>query len=87
MFLDNICDKVQAGFVRLKIIYVESIPIPIHATSAQKEKIIALVTRILAAKQSDPLADVTALESEVDALVYGLYGLTEEEIGIVEGKI
>ncbi len=41
--------------------------------------------RILAPKQSDPSSDTTALESEVDALVYGLNGLTEEEIAIVEG--
>jgi len=40
----------------------------------------------IAAKQSDPSSDTNALESEEDALVYGLYGLTEEEIGIVEGK-
>jgi len=40
----------------------------------------------LAAKQSDPSSDTNALESEVDVLVYGLYGLTEEEIALVEGK-
>ena len=30
-------------------------------------------------------AEITRLEREIDALVYELYGLTEEEIGIVEG--
>jgi hypothetical protein len=29
--------------------------------------------------------DVSALETEIDRLVYKLYGLTEEEIQIVEG--
>jgi hypothetical protein len=29
--------------------------------------------------------DTSALEREIDRLVYGLYGLTEEEIRIVEG--
>ena len=29
--------------------------------------------------------DKTAVERQIDALVYGLYGLTEEEIRIVEG--
>ncbi len=43
------------------------------------------VTLILSAKETDPAADTTALEQEIDRLVYGLYGLTEEEIGIVEG--
>ena len=43
------------------------------------------LTHILAAKQTEPPFDTSALEAEVDALVYGLYGLTEEEIAIVEG--
>ena len=44
-----------------------------------------LVGRILAAKQMDADADVSALEREIDQLVYALYGLTPEEIEIVEG--
>jgi hypothetical protein len=40
--------------------------------------------RILALKR-DAAADVTALEREIDELVYALYGLTPEEIKIVEG--
>jgi len=43
-----------------------------------------LVDRILAAKQRDAKADVSALERAIDELVYGLYGLTPEEIKIVE---
>lgn len=35
-------------------------------------------------KKSDPDADTTKLEKEIDRLVYELYGLTEEEIAIVE---
>jgi hypothetical protein len=31
-------------------------------------------------------ADVSAWEREIDRLVYALYGLTEEEIAIVEGR-
>lgn len=38
------------------------------------------------AKRADPAADTTDLEREIDRLVYGLYGLMEEEIKIVEGK-
>ncbi len=33
-----------------------------------------------------PQGDTSKLEEEIDELVYQLYGLTEEEIGIVEGK-
>ena len=49
------------------------------------QSIIDYVNQILAAKQSDPQADTTALELEVDRLVYGLYGLTEEEVALIEG--
>ncbi len=53
--------------------------------------------QILAAKkQHTPLspldrgeiknADTSALEKQIDEMVYKLYGLTEEEIEIVEGK-
>ena len=49
-----------------------------------KNKIKRLVDRILAAKQGDAEADTSALERETDELVYALYGLTPEEIKLVE---
>ena len=42
------------------------------------------VQKIISLKQGNPSADTSALESEIDHLVYQLYGLTEEEIKIVE---
>ena len=38
------------------------------------------------AQKTNPTADTTALEAEIDQLVYQLHGLTAEEIAIVEGK-
>ena len=43
-----------------------------------------LVAQIHAAKKKDPDADTSALERQIDQMVYILYGLTEEEIKIVE---
>ena len=37
-------------------------------------------------KKEDTSADTSALEAQIDQLVYKLYGLTEEEIAIVEGR-
>ncbi|RVY64204.1 class I SAM-dependent DNA methyltransferase [Helicobacter pylori] len=48
------------------------------------DKIIALVDKILQAKEKDPKANTQGLEKEIDALVYQLYNLTDEEIKIVE---
>jgi len=44
------------------------------------------VRQILDLKKQDPTADTTTLETEIDQLVYQLYGLTDEEIKIVEGE-
>lgn len=44
------------------------------------------IVRILSAKASDPSADTSALESQIDSLVYRLYGLTSAEIAIVKSS-
>ena len=59
------------------------IPIPKVDTIKQNE-IIKMVEEILSVKQTDSSADTSALESKIDHLVYQLYGLTDEEIKIVE---
>ncbi len=38
----------------------------------------------MSAKRANPAADTSALEREIDGLVYALYGLTPAEIKIVE---
>jgi adenine-specific DNA-methyltransferase len=45
-----------------------------------------MVDRILAAKLRNYVADTRAPKTEIDRLVYALYGLTEEETRIVEGR-
>jgi hypothetical protein len=35
---------------------------------------------------ADPEADTSEWEAEIDRLVFQLYGLTEEEIAVVEGR-
>jgi hypothetical protein len=53
--------------------------------SATDKKVTRLVDHIVSARQRDAGADVSALEREIDELVYALYGLTPEEIALVEG--
>jgi len=64
---------------------VSEIPVP-DASSDEQKDIIKLVTKILAAKAVDTTADTSAMEAEIDQLVYQLYGLTAKEIAIVEGQ-
>lgn len=42
--------------------------------------------QILTSKQKDPNADTSALEKQIDQMVYKLYSLTPEEIEIVENS-
>lgn len=59
--------------------------IPIRVAKDQKP-FISLVDKILSAKSKNANADTTALERQIDELVYKLYELTEEEIALVEGR-
>ena len=61
----------------------KELPIP-DVTTEQQAPVIRLVDEILAAKRADPNADTADLETEIDQLVYKLYGLTDEEIAAVE---
>ncbi|GAA7112314.1 class I SAM-dependent DNA methyltransferase [Helicobacter pylori] len=65
---------------------LETLPIPQITKSNQPtaDKIIALVDKILQTKEKDPKANTLDLEEEIDALVYQLYNLTDEEIKIIE---
>lgn len=67
---------------------VENFRFPIINSSNQPtvSEIENLVRQITGIKKSDPSADTSSLESQIDALVYQLYDLTPEEIAIIEGK-
>jgi hypothetical protein len=80
----QVSTPLRGGFYRYFTQFIEQFPIP--AASPEKQKAVErLVDRIVAAKQRDAAADLSALEGEIDQLVYALYGLTPEEIQIVEG--
>ncbi|NHA95858.1 DUF7149 domain-containing protein [Helicobacter pylori] len=76
----------QGGAFGFDTLSVETLPIP-QITKSNKptaDKIIALVDKILKTKEKDPKANTQGLEKEIDALVYQLYHLTDEEIKTIE---
>lgn len=75
----------ESGY-RYKKAFIERLPIPKITEKNQElaDKIIALVDKILQTKEKDPKANTQGLEKEIDALVYQLYHLTDEEIKIIE---
>ena len=82
-FLGQIVSKLQGGAYAMQTPYISQVPIP---AIVDRTHIETLVERILTLKRNDPHADVSALEAEIDRLVYKLYELTEEEIAIIESK-
>ena len=67
------------------------------ADMARHDKMVALLERMLALHKKLAAAtipadkqlyqrQIEATDRQIDALVYELYGLTEEEIGVVEGQ-
>jgi hypothetical protein len=70
-----------------KLILEDLRKFPFKKCSIEKQKpIISLVEQILSIMKNDINANTSIMESEIDHLVYELYGLTEEEIRIVEGQ-
>ncbi|WRD92137.1 Eco57I restriction-modification methylase domain-containing protein [Helicobacter pylori] len=84
---ENFKDKhMSGGYLGLNKGNLEKLPMFELEKSNQPiaDKIITLVDKILALKEKDPKANTQELEKEIDALVYQLYNLTDEEIKIIE---
>ncbi|MDU9760171.1 class I SAM-dependent DNA methyltransferase [Helicobacter pylori] len=75
----------ESGY-RYKKAFIERLPIPQITEKNQElaDKITDGAKQILALKEKDPKANTQKLEKEIDALVYQLYNLTDEEIKIIE---
>ncbi len=72
----------KGAFPKILVTDIKNFPIP-KIPADQQQPFIKLVDKILAYKKAGN--DTSALEREIDVLVYGLYGLSDEEILIVEG--
>ncbi|GAA8401930.1 class I SAM-dependent DNA methyltransferase [Helicobacter pylori] len=75
----------ESGY-RYKKAFIERLPIPQITTKNQElaRKITDYARKILQTKEKDPKANTQELEKEIDALVYQLYNLTDEEIKTIE---
>ena len=88
---------VSSTFPRLSVGDLRKIPLPVDAAKATQTKIANLVDQMLATKKQLAASQRDSereqlqrkcdyLDGEIDKLVYALYGLTEEEIRIVDGE-
>jgi hypothetical protein len=81
---------------------LENLPIPTpnlskNTDKARHDKLVSLVDQMLVLKKKEQAEavpqtktmigrQIQAVDTQIDALVYELYGLTEDEIKIVEGE-
>ena len=83
-FLTNTGTTLANGFFRFKPDYIKPFPVPKDIPQKIEEAIVRIVDDILMQKKNNPQADTKSLESEIDFLVYKLYGLSYDEVLIVD---
>tara|TARA_Y100001935_G_scaffold253785_1_gene260987 strand:- start:188587 stop:190149 length:1563 start_codon:yes stop_codon:yes gene_type:complete len=86
LYINTSSIATKDDFRQTTLTELRSIPIPKIGINEQK-KVEGIASTILSIKKENPQADTSALEAEIDAMVYELYGLTEEEIQIVEESV
>jgi hypothetical protein len=102
-YLKSICDVVQGGFYRLKISYISQLPIRTidptdPADVTRHDRMVSLVEGMLDLNKKLAAAHLSsekemlkrridATDAAIDRLVYELYGLSEEEVAIVEQSV
>ena len=75
--------KMAGGFMNVATREVQTMTIP-DVVDEAKYSVVELVDKILTSKRTNPVADTSDLEREIDQHVYALYNLTPEEIAIIE---
>ncbi|MBZ9629799.1 Eco57I restriction-modification methylase domain-containing protein [Salegentibacter sp. LM13S] len=80
-------DTLRGDARTFKTNYLNPFPLPGAVSIEKEQEITEKVKTLIEIKKQNPTADTAVLEAEIDRLVYELYGLTEEEIGIVENSI
>jgi adenine-specific DNA-methyltransferase len=76
----------KGAFPKILVYDINNFPLPRESIGDLSNIIHGKVDQILALKKQNPSTNTSALEKEIDQLVYALYALTPEEIAIVEGR-
>jgi hypothetical protein len=74
------------GYLAINKTTIEQLPL-VKPSHSQQEAIIKIVDQILLAKSKYPENNTSALETEIDTLVYQIYELKPKEIRSVEEAI
>jgi len=101
-YLLQVGTTLRGGYVRFWTQFIERLPIRTinfddPTDVVRHDKMVTLVERMLALQRKLAAAiipadkelyqrQIEATDRQIDGLVYALYGLTEEEVGVVEGR-
>jgi hypothetical protein len=96
LYIHQVAQATKDDFPQVTIKDILSLPFPARSTqSTQRDKLVVLVEKMLALHQQLAAAktpqdttllqrQIAATDKQIDQLVYALYGLTDEEIALVE---
>jgi len=79
----SLLNDIRGGAFNVYPEFIRNIPIPMVNKDIQRN-IFILVDRILALKKECPTANTYSLEQDIDRVVYHLYGLTYDEVLIID---
>jgi adenine-specific DNA-methyltransferase len=83
IYLNSSSIATKDDFRQTTLTELRKLPIP-NVDDIKQKRISEIVSKILEVKKIKTDADTSDLENQIDQLVYELYGLTEEEIKIIE---
>jgi len=82
-FQMNTAKAVRKLFPKIILKDLRKFPIKVISPEEQKPFVI-LVEKIIESKKQNPVFDTIDLENQIDKLIYKLYNLTKEEIGVID---
>jgi len=77
--------RMSGGYYQFQSPQLRVMPVP-SVKPREQERVSSSVRRIMTSKRKNLNADTSKLEDELESVVCQLYGLTKDEIAIVEGR-
>ncbi len=78
-YYQSVSNSIRGGYMRFFTDYISFCPVPKGIGKLESK-----VSQILSLKKQNPSADTSALENEIDVMVYKLYDLSYDEVKIVD---